>query len=125
MEEPKVGHDATDRFLAGVLGPMGDLARDAAALVRSVLPDAYETCEGGDCGFGTAPGYKGLVFTLTPQPDHITLGFANGAGLSDPTGLLEGRGKGHRHVRLDSLADLRRGALNKLLREAVARRPPR
>ncbi|HUR26307.1 MAG TPA: DUF1801 domain-containing protein [Candidatus Thermoplasmatota archaeon] len=102
--------------------PMGALARAAATKIRAVLPDAQETCEGGDCGFGTAAGYKGLVFTLTPNPTHVTLGFANGATLNDPTGFLEGRGKGHRHVKIESEADLKRGALDRLLQEAVKRR---
>jgi hypothetical protein len=116
------GPAAVDAFLATVPEPMGSLARAAAAKLRAALPGAHETCEGGDCGFGKSPGYKGLVFTLTPTPTHVTLGFANGATLDDPTGFLEGKGKGHRHVRLESEADLKRGALDRLLKQAVGRK---
>jgi hypothetical protein len=50
---------------------------------------------------------------------HINLGFYHGATLADPSGILEGTGKGLRHVKLSSLkaamnpsiADLIRGAL--------------
>lgn len=122
MGETLVGPAAVDAFLATVPPPMGDLARAACAKVRAIVPGATETCEGGDCGFGVGAGYKGLVFTLTPQADHVTLGFANGALLTDHTGLLEGRGKGHRHVPLKTKADLERPALDRLMREAAKRR---
>jgi hypothetical protein len=119
------GPEAVDAFLATQPGPMGALARETAALLRSLLPGAVETCEGGDIGFGVAPGYKGLVFTLTPHADHVTLGVADGGSLKDPTGLLEGKGKMHRHVRLEAASDLKRGALDRLLREAVVRKAPK
>jgi hypothetical protein len=122
MAETLVGPAAVDAFLATVPEPMGALARAAVAKIRAALPKAFETCEGGDCGFGFAPGYKGLAFTLTPHADHVLLGFANGATLNDPTGFLEGRGKGHRHVRIENEADLKRGALDRLLKEAAKRR---
>ena len=118
----QTGPAAVDAFLATVPEPLGSLAKGAAAKIRAVLPNAHETCEGGDCGFGTAPGYKGLIFTLTPAADHVSLGFANGATLDDPTGFLEGKGKGHRHVKLQTESDLKRGALDRLLKLAVKRK---
>ena len=120
----QAGPAATDAFLASVAGPAGTVARQAAAKLRGLLPGAIESCEGGDVGFGVAPGYKGLVFTLTPHAEtgHVTLGIADGASLKDPTGVLEGRGAKHRHVKLASAADLERPALDRLLREAAKRR---
>ena len=122
MGESLAGPQSVDAFLAGVPGAVGQLARDAAALLRGLLPGAVETCEGGDVGFGTLPGYRGLVFTLTPQADHVLLGFANGATLDDPVGVLEGRGKGARFVRLTTKAELERPALQRLLRQGVSRK---
>jgi len=122
MAETLVGPAAVDAFLASIPAPMGPLARDAAALLRQVLPGAIESCENGDVGFGVAAGYKGLVFTLTPQADHVTIGIANGALLNDPVGLLEGKGARHRHVKVASKADLERAALRRLLDQAAKRK---
>lgn len=121
---PQTGPEATNAFLGSVAGPAGDVARQAAAKLRGLLPGAVETCEGGDVGFGVAPGYKGLVFTLTPHAEsgHVILGIADGASLKDPTGVLEGKGAKHRHVKLATAADLERPALDRLLREAAKRR---
>jgi hypothetical protein len=35
---------------------------------------------------------------------HINLGFYHGASLDDSTGILEGTGKGLRHVKISSVA---------------------
>jgi hypothetical protein len=122
MGETLVGPSAVDAFLATVPEPMGALARATAAKVRAALPGATETCEGGDIGFSVGTGYKGIVFTITPHEKHVSLGVADGALLKDMTGLLEGKGKSHRHVRIESESDLKRGALDRLLLEAVKRR---
>ena len=125
MPETLTGPAAVDAYLATIPDPMGTLARQAAAKLRQVIPGAHETREGLDVGFGTAPGYRGLVFSITPQADHVTLGFSNGATLSDPTGLLEGSGRTHKHVKLRTKADLDRASLDRLLKEAAKRRTKR
>jgi len=56
---------------------------------------------------------------------HVNLGLYHGAVLADPTGLLEGTGKGLRHVKLDSVAAARSPAVKALLREAIADRKRR
>lgn len=123
MAETLAGPAAVDAFLATVPEPVGSLARATVAKVRSVLPPAaYEGQQGTDITFSLGTGYKALMFTVTPQPAHVTLGIADGALLKDMTGLLEGKGKASRHVRIESAADLQRGALDRLLQEAVQRR---
>jgi hypothetical protein len=124
MAESLSGPAAVDAFLAEVPEPMGQLARDAAATLRALLPKAHESRAGGDVSFSVGPGYKDLVFTLTPQADHVILGFANGATLTDHTGLFEGRGRGAgaRQVHLKAKGDLEKPALRRLMAEAVKRR---
>lgn len=57
--------------------------------------------------------YGGILFAA-PQPfcglfvykQHVTLEFGDGTRMSDPHGLLEGKGKGRRHIKLHALADI-------------------
>ena len=112
-----------DAFLATVPEPVGGLAKATVAKIRAVLPSkAQEAVQGGDITFTLGTGFKALIFTVTPQATLVTLGVADGALLKDMTGLLEGKGKANRHVRIESESDLKRGALDRLLQEAVKRR---
>jgi hypothetical protein len=51
--------------------------------------------------------------------EHVTFAFMRGAALPDPEKLLEGTGKGVRHVKLRSAADVKRPAVKKLIAEAA------
>ncbi len=90
--------------------------------LRRVLPDAYESAEGGEIGLGLGPGYRGLVFTVSPQRSYVNVGIAGGASLDDPDGLLEGTGKVHRHLKVRSADRLDDERVQALLRRAVAAR---
>jgi hypothetical protein len=113
--------DEVERLLAGADPAVADLARRACALVTDVLPDPVVSVDADQVGFGTAPGYKGLYFTVAPHRAHVTLGIARGAALPDPAGLMEGTGKVHRHVKIREAADLERPELRALLAAALAR----
>jgi hypothetical protein len=52
-------------------------------------------------------------------PDHVQFGFFAGATLDDPRGLLEGKGRFVRHVKLRKAADLDERAFRALLRQAA------
>ena len=60
-----------------------------------------------------------LCFYMAAK-DHVLLGFMRGAILSDPGKLLEGTGKFLRHVKLRSLADVRRREVLGLVEESAA-----
>ena len=49
---------------------------------------------------------------------HVTLGFPHGADFDDPAGVLQGTGKGMRHIRLQDLSDLKRPEIRRYLRQA-------
>lgn len=51
--------------------------------------------------------------------EHVTFAFMRGAALPDPGKLLEGSGKGVRHVKLRSVADVKRPGVKKLIVEAA------
>ncbi|MFI6595481.1 DUF1801 domain-containing protein [Nonomuraea sp. NPDC050536] len=103
-------------------GPaIGEVARRAVERLMALFPDAVVSVDGNDIGFGIAPGYKGLVFTLSPAKSYVTLGIAGGASLPDPAGLMEGAGKLHRHIKLRTPEDLDRPELATLLTAALDR----
>jgi hypothetical protein len=52
---------------------------------------------------------------------HVTLGFPRGADLNDRAGVLQGTGKGMRHIRLTRLSDLDRPEIRAFLRQARRR----
>jgi hypothetical protein len=96
-----------------------DLTHQSRELVLDVLPPTVESCEGGDLGFGIGPGYKGLVFVVTPMRDAVKVGVVGGASLPDPHKLMQGSGKLHRHVRLELGTDAARPELRELLEAAL------
>ncbi|MGH9746077.1 MAG: DUF1801 domain-containing protein [Candidatus Acidiferrales bacterium] len=51
--------------------------------------------------------------------EHVTFAFMPGAALPDPQKLLEGTGKGVRHVKLRSVAEVKRPGVKKLITEAA------
>jgi Domain of unknown function (DU1801) len=53
---------------------------------------------------------------------HINLGFYHGATLTDPYGILEGTGKGLRHVKISSLEAAKNPAIVDLIRNALVNR---
>jgi hypothetical protein len=105
--------------------PLREVALRTCDAVLAVLPDAVVTVQnqnprfGTTVGFGTTAGYKGLLFTVTPQRTHVTLGIAHGADLPDPSGLMEGTGRVHRHVKLRKLQDVDRPELRQLMTAAI------
>jgi hypothetical protein len=57
------------------------------------------------------------VFVLGKE--HLSLAFLRGAKLPDPEKLLEGKGKGVRHVKLRTPADVKRPGVKRLIVEAA------
>jgi hypothetical protein len=116
-----------ERALEACAPPIRDVALRTCDAVLAIFPKAVVTVEeqnprfGPTIGFGTTTGYKGLRFTITPQRTHVTLGIAHGADLPDPSGLMKGTGKVHRHVELRQLQDVDRPQLRELMAEAMAR----
>lgn len=89
-----------------------------------MIPDISEQVDAKAriIGYGYGPKYADMVCMLMPTKAGVNLGIAYAMELPDPAKLLEGTGKLHRHVKLNSEADLERTALKSLLKAAVARR---
>jgi hypothetical protein len=108
--DPRV--DALFRDLDPSLKP---LATKLRLLVRRAAPELRESVKWG------APVWVGRQNTicLMLYPDHVNLGFFQGALLSKTHPEVEGTGKALRHVKVRSMGDVGRPTLTRLIREAV------
>jgi hypothetical protein len=111
-----------ENFLSPFSAEAGSLALATRKIIRKVFPEAIETAEGKELGYGFDRGYKGLVFAISLKKAGINLGVAGGATMDDPAHLLSGTGKVHRHVEILELSALKNTALLELLNRALAER---
>jgi hypothetical protein len=87
-------------------------------VVKSAMPEAEELVKWGSLTYVV----KGRnVANIVCYSDHVNLGFFMGAKLTSP--LLEGTGKGLRHVKVRTAKDVDRKEFARLLRGAVAMMP--
>lgn len=105
-----------DDLVALIQPEFQSIARRLREIVLEELPAAHEAVwaagwkialynDGGEiCGIG--PGKEWVHFYLT-----------KGSQIPDPDGLLEGRGKGIRHVKVRSLESLPESGIRQLIRE--------
>jgi hypothetical protein len=109
-----------DELLKNYSPEVRELTLRACHLVRSVLPDAHEKVHLGwkNVVFGSGARMADMVFAVTPLRERVNIHLA-GADLDDPMGLLEGKGKAGRHVKIRSAGDLENPALFGLLEAAV------
>ncbi len=65
-------------------------------------------------------GEKRLFAHITSAKSHVTLGFIGGVDFDDKYHLLQGTGRGTRHVKIKSLDTLPAEAVCDYIRQAVA-----
>jgi hypothetical protein len=90
--------------------------------------------EAGKCNETAWPKQRILSFGVGPKKmsqhhcylalyaEHINLGFYHGTSLPDPSNLLQGSGKGLRHIKVKSAGEASKPAIVQLVRSAVANR---
>lgn len=87
-----------------------EIAKALQNLILELIPTAVETCDEENIGYGFGSGYKDLVFVISPKRGHVNLGISYGATLEDPIGLMQGKGKIHRHVKLHQVEQVQKKA---------------
>jgi hypothetical protein len=99
-------------------------ARRALAFMADRLPTAtrlvYDNYNALVVGFGAGPRASDIVFSIALYRRYVTLFFARGVELADPQGVLEGEGKGVRHVKLRPVSRLQTAELGALIDAALA-----
>ena len=86
------------------------------AFVKSQAPQLKEAIKWGNITWIGADN----VCWIIVYKDHVDFGFFKGAALKDPKRLLEGTGKGLRHVKVFNAADIRPKEFAALLKQALA-----
>ena len=89
-----------------------EIMRGSGDDVRELLHDGHPTACVGDSAFAYVNAFTA----------HVNVGFFRGAEIADPEHLLEGTGKGLRHVKVRSLAEANRLPVRALVATALARR---
>jgi hypothetical protein len=113
-----------DRFIDRYAPEVAADAREALAFMRARLPSAtqlvYDNYNALVVGFGAGARASDIIFSIALYPRYVTLFFARGVELSDPDGLLEGEGKGVRHVKLRPVSRIESPGVGALIDAAVA-----
>ena len=122
---PKAAQGTFDELLAGIEPDLAEIARRLRAIIRAVDVSSVETVRLGDnaatYGVGPKKMTDGYAYIM-PMRGYVNLGFYQGALLADPMRLLEGSGKGLRHVKIRSLAEANRSSVRALVTTALVRR---
>jgi hypothetical protein len=94
-------------------------------VVLTEIPSVSETVN--DVSYAVTNGFtfsgrvKEVFCYVVAYSSYVNLGFACGAELPDPDRKLQGTGKLHRHLRIETLADLDRPEVRQLIHLAADR----
>jgi hypothetical protein len=115
------GDPAVDIFLRSYSPEVRAIALKAREVIRTVLPTVTEKVYPGwkVIQYGAGDKREDVFAVISPQRERINLGLANGAGLADPEGLLEGTGVGIRHIKLTSAEAAEAPAVRELVEGAL------
>jgi len=122
---PKAAQGTFNELLAGIEPDLAAIARRVRAMIRAVDKSTVETVRLGDnaATYGVGPKKMTDGYTyIMPKRGYINLGFYQGAVLADPDRLLEGTGKGLRHVKIRSVSEANRPSVRALVAAALAQR---
>ena len=92
-----------------------EIVEAVRVLVRKTFDDASEEVKYGGILFASEVQFGG-VFSYKA---HVTVEFGSGAKINDTFGFLEGNGKGRRHLKLTSVAEIKEKKLAQYLALAL------
>jgi len=107
-----------DKLLSAYPVTVQQTALGARKLILATIPKALEMVDtpARVIGYGHGKNYKDLICTIILSKSGVKLGIVGGAALPDPNGLMEGAGKKHRYVVLNTPADLKKPGLKQLIK---------
>ena len=95
---------------------MRDIAEAFRRLVLDAGPSLKEAVKWGNSVYEK----NGPVCYLAATKAYVSLGFFQGASLTDPGGQIEGAGKKMRHLKVRNLGDIEPEQFRSWVREAAA-----
>ena len=95
------------------------IIRALRTFVKRVQPGLREAVKWGN---GCWIGSKGPVAYVYSDTGYVQFGFFNGAALKAPKGLLEGKGRYVRHIKVHDPSDIDRRSFAALLKQAAGTR---
>lgn len=95
------------------------IIRGLRRLVRRVEPGLSEAVKWGN---GCWVGSNGPVAYVYSDPGYVQFGFFRGSSLKDPGGLLEGKGRYVRHIKVRAPSGIDERSFAALLRQAAGSR---
>ncbi len=115
------------RFIAKFTPEVARVAKAARAKVRKLLPGAvelvYDNYNALALAFGPTDRASDVILSVALYPRWVSLFFARGSKLPDPSGVLRGAGSQIRHVILEPLEVLDSAPVRTLIKVAVATHP--
>jgi len=104
-----------DAYIASLPSEQAKVVSTIRQIIRKTAPKAAEAVKWAQ------PVYEanGPFCYIRAFKSHVTFGFWRGVDLPDPLGLLEGDGDRMRHVKLITVKDIRKKALQDFIKEAV------
>ena len=108
-------HNTTETWMAGLEPPLRPIANTLDRTLRDTEPELTISIKWGN------PVYEkqGLVCYLAATEAYVSLGFFNGAALTDPEEILEGKGKKLRHIKVRERRHIDGEQISAWVREAV------
>ena len=95
------------------------IIRALRQFVKRIEPGLSEAVKWGN---GCWVGRKGPVAYVYSDTGYVQFGFFSGSSLKDPKGLLQGKGKYVRHIKVRDRSAIDERAFSALLRQAAGSR---
>jgi len=108
-----------DDYLEGQSVKNQEIIRALRKFVKRVEPGLREAVKWGN---GCWIGRSGPVAYVHSDAGYVQFGFFNGSSLKNPKGLLEGKGRYVRHIKVHDPSGIDRRVFAALLKEAAGSR---
>ena len=109
--------DEIEDFLKKYSPDVRECAQALRSVVTKALPEANEKLHVGwkSISYSLDGKMKTMICGICPHESHVNLQLSRATELDDAQGLLEGTGKGIRHIKIKAPADARRKAVKVLI----------
>lgn len=114
----------TNQRVSEFLSDLESTAPEQAAIVKSLKEQFIAVNDKlvldikyGGLAFFAVDSLIGGIF---PYKNHLSVEFSNGADFNDPEGLLQGKGKRRRHLKINAIEDINSKNVSFFIAQAAA-----